>query len=433
MKHSNENKIVSANKKEQQRKLKQQPGAWLDQPLALIASLALMPVWIVNCVVAVFLSRSSFSYITRLDAVGQEVAMRSFSSGYFKQSAVVIDICLGRIGFVGTSMNHTVDYQTRNDLKDSHVLKPGLVSLYDVHRGVGLDEETPESVLLRQLESSTGSYVTILLKAILNWLWFTSKDMLTPKVVQLFGVRLNNVDMKRAVQWALTGAPLERNKPIAQGRAQVGYYVNAHSVNTLSSDPEFKSCLNRADALFADGSGMRLAAKSKGINLVANLNGTDMLPNICKTSTKNGQSLFFLGGKPGVAKKAGKKLTKKYGSLRIAGTHHGYFDFQDEATSLEMVEQINQSGADVVLVGFGSPFQELWCEKYAGELECKTVLAVGGLFDYYSGSIPRAPLFMREVGLEWIWRLIQEPKAKFGRYVVGTPQFLIRTFLLRQV
>ena len=96
-----------------------------------------------------------------------------------------------------------------------------------------------------------------------------------------------------------------------------------------------------------------------------------------------------------------------------------------------MVEEINASGADIVLGGFGSPHQEFWCERFASALHCQSILAVGGLVDFYSGTIARAPLLLREVGMEWIWRLLQEPKTKFKRYVIGPPEYFIRTFILR--
>jgi exopolysaccharide biosynthesis WecB/TagA/CpsF family protein len=81
-------------------------------------------------------------------------------------------------------------------------------------------------------------------------------------------------------------------------------------------------------------------------------------------------------------------------------------------------------------VAMGSPVQEEWLKKHAPQLQCNTALAVGGLFDFYSGNIPRAPLWMRELGMEWVWRLLQEPKTKFKRYIIGNPRFLIQTFIL---
>lgn len=115
--------------------------------------------------------------------------------------------------------------------------------------------------------------------------------------------------------------------------------------------------------------------------------------------------------------------------MRIAGSHHGYFKAEDNA---QIIAQINQSGADICLVAMGSPVQEQWLLDHANQLQCATALAVGGLFDFYSGKIPRAPRWLRELGFEWVWRLIQEPGTKFKRYVIGNPVFLFRTFVMNQ-
>ena len=136
-----------------------------------------------------------------------------------------------------------------------------------------------------------------------------------------------------------------------------------------------------------------------------------------------------MGAKPGIAKKAAEKLIKEHKGLNIVGTEHGYTHLNNES----LIKQINDSGCDLLLVAMGSPIQEKWLIDNKCKLKCKTALAVGGLFDFYSGSISRSPLWLRELGMEWIWRLIQEPRIKFTRYVIGTPLFLYRTFFLNLV
>ena len=193
------------------------------------------------------------------------------------------------------------------------------------------------------------------------------------------------------------------------------------------SEPKFFNQLTKADALFADGSGMRLAAKKAGFQLNGNNNGTDMLPHLCKSFVESKQSLYFFGAKPGIAEKAANTLRAKYSGLNIVGTEHGY---NENKTSEQIIEAINNSGCDVLLVAMGSPVQEKWLLEHKDKLHCKTALAVGGLFDFYSGNISRSPMWLREIGMEWIWRLMQEPRNKFNRYVIGNPLFLYRTFFL---
>ena len=109
--------------------------------------------------------------------------------------------------------------------------------------------------------------------------------------------------------------------------------------------------------------------------------------------------------------------------LKIAGTRDGYFDPEEEKA---VVDTINESGARILLVAFGAPRQEFWLECWRERLVPPVGMGVGGLFDFYSGRIPRAPVWMREIGLEWVFRLMQEPGRMWRRYIIGNPLFLFR-------
>lgn len=157
--------------------------------------------------------------------------------------------------------------------------------------------------------------------------------------------------------------------------------------------------------------------------MIENVNGTDMLPHLCKACVSSGQSIYFLGAAPGIAAKAAQHMQQQNKGLRVAGTHHGYINAEQTSS---LITQINASGADIVLVGMGTPLQENWIDQHKHQINAGCILAVGGLFDFYSGRIPRAPQLIRRWGFEWLWRLAQEPKAKFKRYVLGNPLFLFR-------
>jgi N-acetylglucosaminyldiphosphoundecaprenol N-acetyl-beta-D-mannosaminyltransferase len=116
-------------------------------------------------------------------------------------------------------------------------------------------------------------------------------------------------------------------------------------------------------------------------------------------------------------------MAKRYPGLRIAGARDGYFKSHEEQS---VVDDINSSGARILLVAFGAPRQELWLKRWRSELEPPVGMGVGGLFDFYSGRMPRAPVWMREMGLEWVFRLMQEPGRMWRRYVIGNPLFLYR-------
>ena len=136
-----------------------------------------------------------------------------------------------------------------------------------------------------------------------------------------------------------------------------------------------------------------------------------------------GWRVFLLGGRPGVAELAGRRLCHRIPGLRLAGTHHGYFD---EADSAAIAAQIRASRASVVMVALGQPRQEQWLEHHLAATGAGVGLAVGGFFDFAAGTVRRAPAWMNRAGLEWTFRLAQEPRRLAGRYLVGTPVYLWR-------
>jgi len=233
----------------------------------------------------------------------------------------------------------------------------------------------------------------------------------------LFKIPINNCHIHDAVNWT--------TRP-RRGDCRIGFFVNAHSINLAAKDAQFKETLSQADTLFADGLGMRIAARYRGQRMVDNVNGTDTFLPLCKKAEMNKLSIYLLGGKPGVALQTKQNIKQLFPDLKIAGTHHGYFDPKD---CEHIIQSINQSQCNILLVGQGSPLQESWLIEHKDQLNCRAALAVGGLFDYYSNNIPRAPQWVRHIGMDWVWRLIQEPKAKWKRYLLGNPAFLMRTLI----
>jgi len=238
-----------------------------------------------------------------------------------------------------------------------------------------------------------------------------------PSQFSLFGIKVHNQSMAEAVENVMT---YESNM-----RVQTVCFVNVNTLNLARTHAYLTGAVNDANWVFADGSGVRLAAKRQGIVLKDNVNGTDMLPHLCERAAQTGRRIFLLGAAEGVADRAAQNLRQRYCGLQIVGTHHGYFDLSQ---SEQLIEQINASRADLLFVALGSPMQEQWLRMHREALTVNTALAVGGLFDFFSGRIPRAPLWLRKLGCEWVWRLMQEPRKKFHRYVIGNPAFLWRCF-----
>ena len=191
-------------------------------------------------------------------------------------------------------------------------------------------------------------------------------------------------------------------------------------MNCAYEDFSQRERLRQFDYVLPDGSGVSLACKILGYKYRDNLNGTDLLPNLCEVACKKNLTMFFLGGKEGVALRASENLKKMYPNLKIVGTQNGYFDNVDA-----VIEKINEAKPDFLFVGFGAIIQEKWVIENIDKLHCNVVLAVGGLCDVYSGDLKRNPI-LRKLGLEWFGRLLQEPYRLFGRYVIGNPLFVLR-------
>ncbi len=174
---------------------------------------------------------------------------------------------------------------------------------------------------------------------------------------------------------------------------------------------------------------MKLAARWAGTPLMDNVNGTDLFPHLCDRLQQTDHALFLLGGEPGVAEELRRKLETQYPKLTLSGTRHGHFSDDDNQ---KVINQINQSNTDILLVAMGVPKQEKWITEFAPKTGARVAVGVGGLFNFYSGRIPRAPKWMRASGLEWLHRFIQEPGRLWRRYFIGNLVFILRVFFQRK-
>ncbi len=247
-----------------------------------------------------------------------------------------------------------------------------------------------------------------------NW----SMPRLRLPTMPTFGLRIVDATIDRTLNFLCERLSRGENTRVA--------FLNAHCVNVAAHNADYQLALASADTVLPDGSGIDLAVRMHGRRLSANLNGTDLVPALCQRLARSGDALFLLGGHPGVAADAARALQIQCPGLRIAGTRDGYFAAGEES---DVIQQINASGASVLLVAMGVPQQDIWLAKCHEELAPTLRFGVGGLFDFLSGRIPRAPRALRATGMEWTYRLYQEPARMWRRYVIGNPEFIMRAAL----
>lgn len=208
----------------------------------------------------------------------------------------------------------------------------------------------------------------------------------------------------------------------AQGDPATVVFANAHTLNNTFTNDEARAAL-RKSIVFNDGIGVNLASRLLfGKWFPENLNGTDFMPDYLR-HTRHRLRVFFLGSKPGVAERAARHLMSVDSRHEIAGCHHGYFD---EADGARVADQIRRSKADVLLVAMGDPIQELWLKNHFEATGCRFGFAVGGLFDFMAQEVPRAPQWVQALCMEWLFRMLQEPRRLWRRYLVDMPVFLLR-------
>ncbi len=244
------------------------------------------------------------------------------------------------------------------------------------------------------------------------------RDILTSRI-KLFQVGIDQVDNQETIQkiaeFIISKKPHQIVTP------------DTLAVLRARKDPKYNAILKSADLVTPDGAGILWAATTLNYPLPERVTGIDIIHNICRLAAKKGYSLYLLGSYPGVAGEVALNLTKKYPGIKIAGTHHGYFnckDFQNceeiksggsdrNKEEEEIIAEIKEKRPDILLVGMGVPKQEKWINENLSRLDIPVCMGVGGSFDVLSGRIPRAPLWMQRHGMEWIYRSIKQPSRVF--------------------
>ncbi len=296
---------------------------------------------------------------------------------------------------------------------------PGLVSRYAVRdrMGIAYDCETDDDLdFLRNAGLATR--LALLGRAALASTTSRRRKLVAaPAELTMGGIRVANTNLEEAVDWITTRAAAARRTDVA--------FVNPHCMNIAHGNENYRGVLQSADRVFPDGIGIRVATRLRGYELESNVNGTDMFPVLAERAAAEGLSVYLLGAAPTVAATTAAVMTARFPGLRIAGTRDGFFSEAEEAA---VIDEINRSGASILLVAMGVPRQEMWLARHRERITIPVRIGVGGLFDFYSGRIPRAPHWLRELGGEWCWRLWQEPRRMWKRYLLGNAVFLMHAW-----
>jgi len=214
---------------------------------------------------------------------------------------------------------------------------------------------------------------------------------------RVLGVRVDCLDMQ---------ATLSRiAELVGAGGAHLVATVNPEFIMRARRDPEFARVLESADLCLADGTGVVWAARRQGCSLSSPVTGTDLIPPLAALCAKQGFRLFLLGAEPGVAADLAARLRTAHPELAVAA-HAGS---PDASADEETVSLIRAHRTQVLLVAFGAPKQELWIDRLKDRIGAPVGIGVGGAFDYLTGRVPRAPVWMRRAGLEWLYRLLHQP------------------------
>lgn len=230
--------------------------------------------------------------------------------------------------------------------------------------------------------------------------------------ITILGCRLDALDAGAATRAIVQFAKERRGAQIVTLGTEMVVYAQR--------DARYRAVLNACALSLCDTVGLLAVARSRGVDLRERVTGVELVEHLCKAAETENLSVFLFGGAPGVAEEAARVLQARYPGLRIAGTRNGYFD---EAESAAIAQSIRESGAHLLFAGMGFPRQEFWLAQHLAQTGCGAGMGVGGSFDVISGNVERAPEQWRRLGLEWLYRLVKEPKR--WRRQLALPQFVL--------
>lgn len=246
--------------------------------------------------------------------------------------------------------------------------------------------------------------------------------------IKIFGVKISNISFEEAVE--------EVKKYLKGDKLRTIYTPNPEIVMGAKDDENLRKLINSGDMVTADGIGLIYAGKIKKRPLKERVTGYDLSLKLLEIGNENSYSIYLLGGKEGIAKKAGENIKKDYPNINIAGYHHGYFKgshngYENHEEEKHIVSEINTVNPDIIFVGLGFPNQEKWINANKDKIKGKVIIGNGGVMDILSGNLNPAPDIYRKIGLEWLYRLVKEP-SRIKRQIV-IPKFMLKVIFSKNV
>ncbi|MFO7739522.1 MAG: WecB/TagA/CpsF family glycosyltransferase [Desulfatiglandaceae bacterium] len=239
--------------------------------------------------------------------------------------------------------------------------------------------------------------------------------------VNILGVGISAVTLAKAVAQMATW--------IEHGSHHYVNLCTVHTVMECRQDPELKRMVNKSGMAAPDGMPLVWLGKYQGKRRIRRVYGPDLMLAFCEYSVEKGYGHFFYGGGPGIAKELATKLECRYPGLRVAGFHSPPIRPVGGMEERSVIEAINSTNPDVIWVGLGTPKQDYWVAQHRPLINAPVLVCVGAAFDFLTGTVPQAPTWMQRCGLEWLFRLIQEPRRLAYRYLVYNPLFAVYAFM----
>jgi len=231
--------------------------------------------------------------------------------------------------------------------------------------------------------------------------------------VEVMGIEIDNLSMEETLslieEKILEGTPIQH------------VVVNAAKVVEVNKNPKLKAIIESCEIVNVDGQAVVWASKILGKPLKERVAGIDLMQALVQRASQKGWSIYFFGAKQEVLNKVVERYRKDFPTLRIAGARNGYYTHEEEES---IVADISKSGAHILFVAISSPKKEIFLNKYLHVMNVPFVMGVGGSFDVVAGLTKRAPQWMQKIGLEWLFRFLQEPRRMWRRYIIGNAEFI---------